>query len=105
MTEPVVDSALADNTTATQSTISSEGAAAEGAAPASAEALESAPTGSHFYIYDFISFFLLGGQTSEKQISTSTRPACTGAHFIQNTTCWCKTNSRKYKPQKRLKVQ
>ena len=56
MTEPVVDSALADNTTATQSTISSEGAAAEGAAPASAEALESAPTGSHFYIYDFISF-------------------------------------------------
>ena len=66
MTEPVVDSALADNTTATQSTISSEAPAAEGAAPASAEALESAPTGSHFYIYDFISFFLLGGQTSKK---------------------------------------
>lgn len=56
MTEPVVDSASADNTTATQSTISSEPPAAEGAAPASAEALESAPTGSHFYIYDFISF-------------------------------------------------
>ena len=57
MTEPVVDSASADNTTATESTTSSEpAAAAEGAAPASAEALESAPTGSHFYIYDFISF-------------------------------------------------
>lgn len=56
MTEPVVDSASADNTTATQSTISSEPPAAEGAAPASAEALESAPTGSHFYIYNFISF-------------------------------------------------
>ena len=56
MTEPVVDSASADNTTATESTTSSEpAAAAEGAAPASAEALESAPTGSQFYVYDFIS--------------------------------------------------